>query len=124
MDTNDDATNSELEDNVLLDEEDLIVAAAATSTIAAALAVLNYSQAYYEKTPYHDSALSGIAWVLELLNSHWEHIRRELRVHKHIFKALLIALRKAGYRRSKFVTLEEQLTIFLYTCVTGLSLCH
>jgi hypothetical protein len=123
MDTNNNAANSELEDDVLLDEEDLIVAAAATSAIAAALAVLNYSQAYYEKTPYHDSALSGIAWVLELLNGHPERIHRELGVHK-LFRALLITLQEAGYRQSKFVMLEEQLAIFLYICVTGLSLRH
>ncbi|KIO14450.1 hypothetical protein M404DRAFT_90975, partial [Pisolithus tinctorius Marx 270] len=29
-----------------------------------------------------------------------------------------------GHKNSKFVTLEEQLTIFLYTCVTGLTIRH
>ncbi|KIN97277.1 hypothetical protein M404DRAFT_135861, partial [Pisolithus tinctorius Marx 270] len=29
-----------------------------------------------------------------------------------------------GHSNSKFVTLEEQLAIFLYTCVTGLTVRH
>src|ERR1700720_502937 len=105
-------------------EEDLIIQAAATAAISAALAALDYSQIYYDKIPYHDSALPGVAWVCKLLRGHPKHIRRELGVHKHIFRALIVALQDAGYTRSKFVTLEEQLAIFLYTCVTGLSLIH
>lgn len=107
-----------------LDEEDLIVQAAVTAAISAALVVIDYSQTYYDKTPYHDSALSGAAWVCELLRGHPKRIRKELGVHKYVFRALIVALQDAGYTRSKFVTLEEQLAIFLYTCVTGLSLVH
>ena len=73
---------------------------------------------------YHDSALSGGTWVLELLMGHPERIRKELGVHKHVFYALIHSLKAAGCQRSKYVTLEEQLAIFLYTCVTGLSLVH
>ncbi|KAF8152519.1 hypothetical protein B0H34DRAFT_663958 [Crassisporium funariophilum] len=29
-----------------------------------------------------------------------------------------------GYADSKHLMLEEQVAIFLYTCVTGLSICH
>jgi hypothetical protein len=36
-------------------EEDLIIRAAATAAVGAALAVLDYSRTYYDKTPYHDS---------------------------------------------------------------------
>jgi len=112
--------------NNLLDieEEDLIVQAAATAAIGAAIAVLNYTQAYYDKTPYHNSALTGAAWVVELLTGHPEHICNELGVHKHIFQALIAALQDAGYMHSKHITLEEQLAIFLYICITGLSLVH
>jgi len=106
------------------EEEDLIIQAAATAAISAALAAIDYSQTYYDKTPYHDSALSGAAWVCELLTGHPKRIRKELGVHKHVFRALIVALQEAGHTRSKFVTLEEQLAIFLYTCVTGLSLIH
>jgi hypothetical protein len=58
MIANDIDDNSD-EDN--LDEEDLIIEAAATTAISAALTVIDYSQTYYDKTPYHDSALSGAA---------------------------------------------------------------
>jgi hypothetical protein len=33
-------------------------------------------------------------------------------------------LRKLGYRDSRHVPLHEQLAIFLYTCVTGLTTRH
>ena len=105
-------------------EEDLVIQTAVTASISAALATLDYSQRYYNKIPYHDSALSGAAWVCELLRGHPKCICKELGVHKHVFRALIVALQDAGHTRSKFVTLEEQLAIFLYTCVTGLSLVH
>jgi hypothetical protein len=105
-------------------EEELVVAAAATAVMGAALSVLNYYKTYYDKTPYHDSAFTGAAWVSELLAGHPKRIRQELGVQKHVFQALITALKDAGYKPSKFVTLEEQLAIFLYTCVTGLSLRH
>ena len=107
-----------------IEEEDLVIQATTTATISAALAAIDYSQTYYDKTPYHDSALSGAALVCELLTGHPKRIRKELGVHKHVFQALIVALQDAGHTWSKFVTLEEQLAMFLYTCVTGLSLIH
>jgi len=92
--------------------------------MAAALAVLEYAESYYNKTPYHTSALTGAAWVIELLCGHLECIRSELGVHKHVFRALIQSLRAASYVRSKHLTLEEQLAIFLYTSVMGLSIRH
>jgi hypothetical protein len=76
----------------------------------------------YNKTPYHTSALTGEMWVLELINGHPERIRNELGVCKDIFLGLRNDLYRYGHRNSKHVTLEEQLAIFLYTCVTGLSI--
>ena len=90
----DNHTSDEGED---LEEEDLIVQATITAAISAALAVVDYSQTYYNKTPYHDSALSSAAWVCELLRGHPKHICKELGVHKHIFQALLVALQDAGH---------------------------
>ena len=87
-------------------------------------AALIYANPLYNKIPYHTSALSGADWVLELLNGHPERIRNELGVHKHVFYGLIDELKIAGHRPSKNVYLEEQLAIFLYTCVTGLSLRH
>jgi hypothetical protein len=106
------------------EEEDLIIQATATAAVGAALAALSYSQTYFNKTPYHNSALSGAGWVCELLGGHPERICKELGVHKHVFRALIVSLQNSEYTPLKFVTLEEQLTIFLYTCVTGLSLIH
>ena len=74
---------------------------------------------YYDKQPYHTSALSGSAWVLELLTGHPKHIQSELGVQKHIFNILLQLLSNAGYGDSRYITLEEQLAIFLM-----LQACH
>jgi hypothetical protein len=79
---------------------------------------------YHMKEPYHTSILSGHAWVQELLHGHSECIRTELGVHKEVFHALIQELQSMGHGDSKYVTLEEQLAIFLYTSVTGLSLRH
>jgi hypothetical protein len=92
--------------------------------IAAAAAAVIYAAPLYDKTPYHTSALSGEAWVLELINGHPERICCELGVHKHIFEALIAYLENIGHTHSRYVTLEEQLAIFLYKCVTRLSIRH
>ena len=77
---------------------------------------------YHMKEPYHTSILSGYAWVQELLHGHPERIRTELGVHKEVFHALITELQSMGHGDSKYVTIEEQLAIFLYTSVTGLSI--
>ena len=74
--------------------------------------------------PYHTSILSEEAWVLELLHGHLEQIQTELGVHAHVFLALISELCLMEYSNSKFVSLEEQLAIFLYAYVTGLTICH
>ena len=79
---------------------------------------------YHMKEPYHTSLLLGYAWVQELLNGHPECIRTELGVHKEVFYALIEELQSMGHGDSKYVTLEEQLAIFLYTSVTGLTIRH
>lgn len=63
---------------------------------------------------YHTSALSGQGWIDELREGH------ELGVRKHIFNILLSELRWLGVGDSRYITLEEKLGIFLYTCTTGL----
>jgi hypothetical protein len=70
--------------------------------------------------PYHTSALTGQEWVMELIVGHPERIRCELGVHAHIFERLINDLRSLSHQDSRHVSLEEQLAIFLYTCVTGL----
>ena len=98
--------------------------AAFTMANIVATAALIYADPLYNKVPYHTSALSGADWVRELLDGHPERIRNELGVHKHVFCALVEELQLAGHGPSKHVYLEEQLAIFLYTCVTGLSFRH
>lgn len=92
------------------------------STLYAAIEY--YTTTFFDKIEYHTSALTGHAWVLELLSGHPERIRCELGVRHHVFYALLDHLRDMGYSDARGVMLEEQLAIFLYTCVTGLSIRH
>ena len=91
--------------------------------LAATGAVL---ESVYSKEPeaYHTSVLTGDAWVIELLTGHPERIRCELGVHCHVFVKLVSVLRNMGHSSSRFVSLEEQLAIFLYSCVTGLTIRH
>ena len=91
---------------------------------AAIAAVVSFAAHLYNKIPYHTSALSGATWVLELLQGHPECIQCELGVHGHVFQLLVSYLQTIGVQHSRGVFLEEQLAIFLYRCVTGLSIRH
>jgi hypothetical protein len=79
---------------------------------------------FRQRQPYHTSILTGEGWVTELLAGHPERIRCELGVHRHVFLELIQELRQLGYDRSKYVSLDEQLAIFLYISVTGLTIRH
>ena len=81
-------------------------------------------QSRYLKQPWHTSMLTGQMWVIELLAGHLECIHTELGVHRHVFYAIIDELCELGHTDSKFVTLEEQLAIFLYCSVTGLTVRH
>jgi hypothetical protein len=91
---------------------------------AVAGAVMEYSSSFYNKEAYHTSALTGQGWVSELLNGHPDRIKCELGVRLQVFQILINTLKQQGYNDSNNVTLEEQLSIFLYTCVTGLTVPH
>jgi hypothetical protein len=106
------------------DRSELLLQYLAMFTLAAGAAALAYGLPLYDKTPYHTSAFTGADWVRELLNGHPERIRNELGVHKHVFSHLILALEQYGVTSSRHVYIEEQLAIFLYTSVTGLSLRH
>jgi hypothetical protein len=94
-----------------------------TSILAAAAAIL---QSLYpnDPIPYHTSILTGEGWVMELRLGNPRRIHCELGVHCHVFEALVSELRGMGHADSRFVSLEEQLAIFLYSCVTGLTIRH
>ena len=87
-------------------------------------ATANILQSVYVREPYHTSALSGEAWVLEFLCGHPNRIHMELGVSVEVFSNLVQELRDIGYQNSRNVSLEEQLAIFLYMCVTGLTIRH
>ena len=82
------------------------------------------STIHTDPIPYHTSLLTGEMWVQELLNGHPDCIRNELGVQKHIFHKLINELVSHEFSSLRHVTLEEQLAIFLYTCVTGLTCTH
>ena len=74
--------------------------------------------------PYHTSILSSQMWVDELLEGHPDRIYCELSVRREIFLELVHTLHNFGITGSKHVSLEEQLSIFLYMSMTGLTICH
>src|SRR4051794_13266929 len=75
----------------------------------------------YIKTPMHISALSGQAWMDKLLTKeHRTSFYNAFGMHQHVFHRLvkqLWTLAQAG--ATKYVSIEEQLGIFLYIAVTG-----
>ena len=68
--------------------------------------------------------LTGHQWVMELLAGHPERIHCELGMHKEAFLQLVMDLREIGLTDSRNIVLEEQLAIFLYIRVTGLTTRH
>ena len=74
--------------------------------------------------PYHISILSGQMWVEELLEGHPDCIYCELSGRKEVFLELVCTLCNFGITGSKHISLEEQLLIFLYMSMTGLTIHH
>lgn len=102
-----------------------IIAASAYVVRTVILAAVLYASPLYWKQDYHTSALSGAAWLRELIYGHPERIHNELGMHLHVFLALVEELRETcGLRDSKNIALDEQVAIFLYMCVTGLGVRH
>jgi hypothetical protein len=83
-----------------------------------------YTSSYYNKTPYHTSALKGSEWVHELIKGHPGRIYHELGMRKSVFLKFVEELREAGMTDSRYVLLEEKAAIFLYMSVTGLRIGH
>ena len=78
-----------------------------------------------ERIPYHTSILTGEGWMLELLNGHPDRIKTSLGVSHDVFDGLTQVLVENGFKKSRRgLLVEEQLGIFLHTCVTGLSMRH
>ncbi|KAJ7226221.1 hypothetical protein C8J57DRAFT_976739, partial [Mycena rebaudengoi] len=70
----------------------------------------------YFKTELHTSALSGRAWLKELLTGHPDRIYITLGMRRHVFLALALQIRALGYLESQQarIELDESLAIFLY----------
>jgi hypothetical protein len=77
-----------------------------------------------DSEPYHTSILTGEGWVMELIGGHPDRIRNELGMSLDTYSDLISDLREMGHGNSKHVSLEEQLAIFLYAVVTGLTVRH
>lgn len=95
-----------------------------SALLAYLVSILSLVAEHSIPTPYHTSALTGEAWVLELMTGHPGRIRCELGVSIEVFHALVTYLREIGIDRSRYVSIEEQLAIFLYMAVTGLTIRH
>ncbi len=75
------------------------------------LAVTLYASTWYWKQPYHTNALSGEAWVNELIFGHLERIYTCLGMRVHVFLALVPELCLHGLKDSHYVTLKEKVAI-------------
>ena len=74
--------------------------------------------------PHHTSILTGKVWVLELMNGHPDCMKINFGVSLDMFSALVQVLEHNRIMESRNgILVEEQLGIFFYTCVTGLSSC-
>jgi len=88
-------------------------AAAAAAAIAAAI-VTSYITPSLFKTPQNDSALTGHAWVRELLAGHPRRFHNMMSMSKHVFRTLARELQEiSGLCDSNYIAFEEQLAIFL-----------
>jgi hypothetical protein len=87
-------------------------------------ALSRHLNSFHNRQPFHTSVLTGHAWVRELLSGHPGHICISLGVSKEVFRHLVHTVRQMGLSDSRHITLEEQLTIFLHCCVTGLTIRH
>ena len=92
--------------------------------LTAIVSLLQLLHGRLDPQPYHISILTGEGWVLELLAGHPERICCELGMQHEVFIQLITELHTLGHTNSWFVSLEEQLAIFLYCCVTGLIIRH
>ncbi|RWR77284.1 putative nuclease HARBI1 [Cinnamomum micranthum f. kanehirae] len=75
-----------------------------------------YIDTYLDKRPCRDSALSGAAYVNELLIGHLERFRQVCRMERPIFMKLCNVIRSKNLLcDTRDITLEEQLIMFLFT---------
>ena len=78
----------------------------------------------HDPIKYHTSILSGHAWLMELITRHPDHIKCELGLRKETFLSLVAEFCSLGHWDARDITLDEQIAIFLYMSVTGLTTRH
>ncbi|TVU26207.1 hypothetical protein EJB05_28744, partial [Eragrostis curvula] len=68
-----------------------------------------------DRTPIHDSILTGEQYVSEVLNGRELSCKREFRMEKSIFHKLVECLREGNLlQNTRGVAVEEQVAIFMY----------
>ncbi|XP_059637487.1 protein ALP1-like [Cornus florida] len=78
-------------------------------------AALLEEQNFYQKRRCRDSILQGETYVMEILNGHKERCYENFRMYPEVFRILCSTLKGIGLKDSKFLTVYEQVAIFLLT---------
>jgi hypothetical protein len=96
------------------------------ATVIISMLAISNADAHLFNIPYHTSALTGLAWVNELLHSPNPHrLEDNLGVNQVVFFGILENLIKySGFHDDREVFVEEKLAIFLYWARTNLSYVH
>ncbi|KAL5582016.1 hypothetical protein UlMin_014458 [Ulmus minor] len=82
------------------------------------LMALNEGQRYVnriQRMPMHTSIRTGHQYMLELINDHPDRLFNKIRMYRPCFEMLIQVLRQQTVlQNSRFLTLEEQVMIFIY----------
>jgi hypothetical protein len=74
-----------------------------------------YHKLYLSKQPCRNSVLTGHDYVLEIMNGNPSRCYDQLRMDKSVFLSLCNVLReKELLKNSRYITVEEQVAMFLY----------
>jgi hypothetical protein len=99
-------------------------AAAVTAVLSPITFIQHKFSADFNKQARNNSLLMGQEWLDELLIGHPKRFYALMGMHKHVFQELLWELIKVGLHDPRYVSSEEQLTIFLYSAVTEVTQHH
>lgn len=78
-------------------------------------ALEKYHRTYFSKKPCRDSELSGHDYIFEVLKGHEIRCYESFRMKKSVFRKLCDVLKeKEWLENSRYVTVEEQVAMFLY----------
>lgn len=88
--------------------------------LATTAGIMNIFWAQFNPEPYHNSMLTGEAWVRELKQGHSSRMRDNLGVNRHVFSRLWTELcQKGGLCAGRSVGTNEKLAIFLDQLLLG-----